>query len=135
MFDIELDRDTGDWVLSPHIDLQKVRTDEDVVNQRIWTRLRIDRGWLNDPTNGLLGSRLRKLGTRIPRQRALIEIPLYIDEALAPMGDVTVLDTQLVLVDEQTVLAHITYRVIDPGDPRPLPAQATTTVDIEILLK
>jgi phage gp46-like protein len=136
MFDIELDKPTGDWKFSPNLDIKSVKSDEDVVGQRIWTRLRIGRGWINDPTDGLLGSRLRSLGTRIPRNRALIEIPLYIEEALAPMPDVRILDITLSeLPDDQSVWAHISYSVTDPGDPRPIPAQTTQTLNVEIRLQ
>ena len=136
MFDIALDKDTGDWMMSPHLDLSPVKSDEAVVGQRIWTRLRIDRGWINDPTEGLLGSRLRRAGTRIPRNRALIEIPLFIQEALAPMPDVTVLKIDLFNTgNEESIYARITYVVSDPGDPRPIQAQVSSNLDVEIRLK
>lgn len=136
MFDILLHRETGDWMFSPNLDLRSVKLDEDVVGQRIWTRLRIGRGWINDPTNGMLGSRLRSLGTRIPRNRALIEIPLYIEEALAPMPDVRILDITLTeRPDGKSIWAHITYAVTDPGDPRSLTAQVSQALNVEILIK
>jgi phage gp46-like protein len=136
MFDIQLDKATGDWMFSPNLDIRSVKLDEDVVGQRIWTRLRIGRGWINDPSGGLLGSRLRSSGMRIPRNRALVEIPLYIEEALAPMHDVRILDISVIeRPDGRSVWAHITYQVTDPGDPRPLPAQVTQTLNVEIRLQ
>lgn len=130
MFDLAFDKPTCDWLLNANIDLKSIRGD-DVVKQRIYTRLRIPRGWINDPTNGTLGSRLKQ-AARGQRDRAITEIPLYVEEALDPMPDVTILDVEVTEITNDSVFVMVTYRSHDPGDPRPVTQQASDTISIEL---
>lgn len=131
MFDLALDKPSGDWLLSPYFDLTSLKHGSDVINQRIWIRCRIPRGWMNDPSGGKLGSRLR-MATRGQRDRALIEIPLFIEEALSPMDDVDVQEIEIIKLDEQSVLAKITYMSRDFGNDKPVESQVNESVTIEI---
>jgi hypothetical protein len=92
-WDIAFHPDTGDWLFNAQTDLQSVSGPEQTL-QRIKTRLRIHAGsWIYD-TDHSLGSELFA-GLRIPRDRAIAEIPAYIEQALAPMTDISVEDVQI----------------------------------------
>lgn len=114
MYDIAVDHKTGDWVFAANADFQGVSGDQ-VVEQRILTRLRIIRGWELDPTNGALGSSLRN-DLRLQRGRARRELPLAVREALTPMDDVRV--QEVVVTDDEDDLGalrlRIEYQIIDP---------------------
>lgn len=114
MYDFALDTKTGDWIFGANGDIQGVEG-ETVIEQRVWTRLHIRQGWELDPTNGQLGSRLSLGLHAIPRGRALIELPLMVKEALAPMDDISVSDvwTEESETDVNAIVIHIRYTVID----------------------
>src|SRR5450759_461426 len=86
--DLAIDPATGDLLFGPNLDFQTV-TEDAVTAQRARVRLRIEQGWLNDPSGGLLGSRLRA-ALHLPRSRLLLETSAFIEEALAPMDDIEI---------------------------------------------
>jgi hypothetical protein len=122
MWDVALDEQTGDWLFSSNTDLQAVVGDQ-VVKQRIMTRLKMPRGWILDQTNGSLGSSLRAL-VHLPRGRLLNELPLAVKEALEPMDDIEIKN---VYIEEgiRQATVHLEYVTIDPT--------ATTEVDNQIV--
>lgn len=113
MFDIAINHKTGDWVFAANADFQGV-SGLDVVQQRILTRLRMVRGWELDPTNGTLGSRLTA-DLRLPRGRAVRELPLAVREALAPMDDISVQDVVVTQESRNSIRLHINYVSVDPS--------------------
>jgi hypothetical protein len=92
-YDFAVDLKTGDWLFSAGRDLQGV-AGEGVVQQRAAIRLKIPVGEFIYDDTGVLGSRLH-LVKRHDVNRALDEIPPLIEEALAPMPDLSVLDVQV----------------------------------------
>lgn len=112
MYDVAINHKTGDWVFSANADIQGV-IGEQVVQQRILTRLRIARGWELDPTNGTLGSRLRG-DLRLPKGRAMRELPLAVREALAPMDDITVQDVTVTEESPTSLRVTVQYLTIEP---------------------
>lgn len=113
-FDIALDTKTGDVAFTPNLDFQGVRGSQ-VVAQRLMARLLIERGWEGDPT-GALGSRLRD-ALRMPRDRALRELRLYVEEALAPMEDISISSIDVEEADDpRSARISLSYTVIEPGD-------------------
>lgn len=122
--DLAFDPNTGDLVLSPNVDIQFVLGDQ-VVAQRIRNRVRIERGWDYDPTDGTLGSRVMS-GVRMNMARATTEIPLLVKEALAPMTDVNVVSVEAEPSqdDSHQLLVHIKYEVIDQSDVMPAAQEA-----------
>lgn len=113
MWDIAINHKTGDWVFTANADIQGVSGDQ-VVQQRILTRLRISRGWELDPTNGTLGSRLRG-DLRLPKGRAMRELPLAVREALTPMDDITIQDVLVTEESPTSLLVTIHYLTITPS--------------------
>ncbi len=110
-YDIAIDLATGDFIFSPSNDIAGVQGDQLLI-QRVHVRLMIERGsFPYDPSDGLLGSRLRTL-LRVPTQRALREAQLMIEEALAPMTDITVTNVSVEVNKEnpREVDIHITFR-------------------------
>lgn len=122
----------GDWIFSANGDIQGV-AGELLLQQRVMTRLKIVQGWALDPTNGLLGSRL-KSGLRLPQGRALRELPLMVREALAPITDINILDvtTELVPSDSRAVLLKIVYVAVDEDRDDIIKQQAQETLTIEL---
>ena len=115
--DIAIDFRTGDVKMSANRDLAGI-SGPDEIAQRIHLRLMIERGsWLDDPSEGQLGSRLRDL-TGMKSGRVIGEADVLIREALAPMEDI-IIDDIVIEVDEannRQVNAHITYRDIQAPD-------------------
>lgn len=132
-YDFAIDSKTGDWLFTGSRDIQGVAGDQ-VVQQRIITRLKIIRGsWPLDPTNGLLGSRLSD-ALHLPRQRAFNEIQLWVEEALSPMRDVSLIEVfaDEVAADSRAMKVTIKYQIlnvdnIDLGD-----LQAAESVTFEL---
>lgn len=92
MIDAAIDKDTGDWLFSAIRDLQTVEGDN-LVEQRVRTRLLIEQGWELDPTDGTLGSRLTSV-LHLPRDQALTQIDMMVREALLPMEDIIIQSIQ-----------------------------------------
>lgn len=88
MIDAAIDKDTGDWLFSAIRDLQMVEGDNLIV-QRVRTRLLVEQGWELDPTDGTLGSRLTSV-LHLPRVQALTQIDMMVREALLPMEDIII---------------------------------------------
>jgi hypothetical protein len=109
-WDLAIDFGTGDLVWTGNNDFGS-RGGSDVDKQRIHVRLFIERGeFLYDPTHGGLGSRLLDV-THLPRDRAIIEAPLYVREALSSMEDVEITNVQAVEQEDPTVLKlEISYK-------------------------
>jgi hypothetical protein len=131
-FDIAVDfKRGGDLVFTPNLDYQGVRG-EQVVAQRIMLRLMVERGWIGDPTDAL-GSRLRD-ALHLPRERALQELRLYVEEALAPMNDVTIMDVEIEQDenDARSVRVILSYAVIEPGEQPALDIQVQERLTIDI---
>lgn len=131
MYDFAVDPKTGDWVFSSNRDIQGVEGN-DVVKQRILNRLRIVRGsWDLDPTNGMLGSRLDTL-FRIPRQRAVMEAHLMVEEALAPMSDVNV--TKVTVEEEGLggLRLKIEYEIISSDDFLPASDRLNESLTVDL---
>lgn len=130
--DIAIDFRTGDLKLSAHRDFAGISGPDEVV-QRIHVRLMIERGgWLYDPTDGQLGSRLQGTTNMLPG-RALGEVDLLIREALQPMNDIAIVDIET-LIDpdnERQIVAHITYRQV--SDPNETEVDTTQTISMPLL--
>ena len=111
MFDVQINTKTGDWLFSGNRDLQMVEGNA-AVQQRIITRLKIEQGWLLDPSGGQLGSRLSEKLQSISTI-AITEMDQLVREALAPMNDIVV-DEVSPEPDEsgREINLHITYRII-----------------------
>lgn len=110
-FDLAIDYNTGDLLQAPNHDIQG-RTGQDVYEQRIRIRLKIQRGtWALDPTNGELGSRLLELA-RVSSARAVADVEQYVREALEPMRDINVRDVTAKIspVSPKAITLDITYQ-------------------------
>jgi hypothetical protein len=100
----------GDWLFSGNRDILGI-SGPDQTSQRIRTRLRISRGdWVYDD-NGTLGSRIEDT-LRLPRERAINEIPLLIRDALEPMPDVIITDVVIepVKPEDRIMRVHVHYQ-------------------------
>jgi hypothetical protein len=131
--DAALDSKTGDWLFSSNTDLQAVVGDQ-VVQQRIMTRVKMSRGWLLDPTRGSLGSLIRTSASRLSKERALNEVPLMIKEALAPMDDIE-LRSVVALEnpdDIHSLIIEILYVTIDPTSTVNVDSQITESLAFEV---
>jgi len=114
MSDFAINYNTGDFLISPRNDLA-LRTGRVTVDQRIRVRLRIRVGeWLNDPSEGTLGSRLKET-FNIPTWRAAQELELVIREALEPMEDIQIqtLDVTVDPKDARQVNVRLTYAIAE----------------------
>jgi len=108
-WDLRISLETGDLIFAPNMDLAGV-IDLDVVQQRIHTRLKTDRGSFIYDTVGTLGSRLRHLGTRLNSTNFEQGIEFYIREALEPMGDIAIQTIHFDNSDSKHILVTIAYR-------------------------
>jgi len=105
--DIAVDFGRRDLVVSPSRDWDIV-TGQASCDQRIRIRLLMTQGeWQLDPTAGRLGSRLKDM-FRLPIERALVEVPLVVREALADMADIQVVDVQCVANEDNSRAIDIT---------------------------
>jgi len=105
--DIAVDFGRRDLVVSPSRDWDIV-TGQASCDQRIRIRLLMTQGeWQLDPTGGRLGSRLKDM-FRLPIERALVEVPLVVREALADMADIQVVDVQCVTNEDNSRAIDIT---------------------------
>ena len=114
--DLAFDFQKRDLVIAPNLDWG-IRTGQATVDQRIRVRLLLAQGeWDLDPTGGKLGSRLKEM-FRLPPQRALVEIPLVVREALADMADISIVDVQATLSPEDTrsIDILILYTITEAG--------------------
>lgn len=131
MYDFAIDINTGDWVFSGNRDIQGVQGNQ-VVAQRIHTRLSIVRGtWHLDPTNGSLGSRLETL-FRIPRQRALLEARLMVEEAVASMDDVNLTNVTIEEEGLGGLRLKIDYEVTQSDDFLPASDRLNESLTIDL---
>lgn len=130
-YDFAVDPKTGDWLFSANRDIQGVEG-EMVVAMRIRNRLRIARGtWHLDPTNGALGSRLETL-FRLPRQRALNEARLMVEEALAPMDDINLTNVVVTELGVSGMKLAIDYEIIHGDDFVPASDRLNETLTFEL---
>jgi hypothetical protein len=131
-YDIATDPKTGDWLFSANRDIQHVEG-EDVVSQRLRHRLKIVRGaWILDPSDGALGSRIEQ-AFRLPRGRVIREMPLIVQEALAPMSDD--IDLQTVEVEEVTptqIRVRIDYAITSGDDLVPAEERLSEIINFEL---
>lgn len=108
-WDLAIDYNTGDLKIAPNNDFG-VRTGREVVEQAIRARLRIHAGeWALDPTEGQLGSHMIDL-MRAPIERALVDVPRVIREALAPMDTIDILDVTATLSDKDKRIINVDLR-------------------------
>jgi len=129
-YDIAVDfKRGGDLVFTPNLDFQGMRG-EQVVAQRIMLRLMVERGWDGD-TSDALGSRLKD-ALHLPRDRALRELRLYIEEALAPMDDISIINVSVESENVRSVTVVITYAVIEPGEQPALDIQVQERLTFEV---
>lgn len=131
-WDIALDPNTRDLVISPRSDVSAV-TGTAVTEQRVRNRLVIRQGeWILDPTDGQLGSHMRDLA-RLPIAQAVTDAPRVVREALEPMDDIHLHDVQCSInpKDQRILQVQITYSVVEPGGFTPGDEQTLTT-DISI---
>lgn len=132
-YDIATDPKTGDWLFSANRDIQHIEG-ADVIAQRIRHRLKIVRdAWPLDPSEGALGSRLEQV-FRLPRGRIVREIPLIVQEALAPMSDE--IDVTTVEVEDVTVTSirvRIDYAITSGDDLVPIEERLSETINFELL--
>lgn len=109
-WDLAIDFRTGDLVWTGNNDLGS-RGGEDIDKQRIHVRLFIERGeFIYDPTHGGLGSRLLDV-VHLPRERAIMEAPLYVREALAPMEDIEIVSVEA--VEQAAAIVEDTYGLVN----------------------
>lgn len=129
--DIAIDFRTGDLLLTANRDFAGISGPDEIV-QRIHMRLVIERGtWLDDPSDGQLGSRLGDL-SGMKAGRAIGEADVLIREALAPMQDIIIEDVVVEMnEDERTLEAHITYR--DIQDPNESEIDTTSTISMPLV--
>jgi hypothetical protein len=79
------------------------------IEQRIRMRIKIPRGsWVYDE-NQRIGSRIHRVLQQAP-DRAVIEIPIFVREALDGMSDVSIQDVQVVM-DGRSIRVVIDYAV------------------------
>lgn len=109
-WDIAFHPGTGDWLFNARRDFTSV-SGPDQIEQRIHTRIRIHLGeWIYDKKR-TLGSQLNS-ALRMPRNRVLGEIPLMLQQALAPMQDVDILSIEVEEPDPnlREVRVHVHFR-------------------------
>jgi len=88
-FDIAIDKETGDWLFGPTLDLIGV-TGPELDVQRINIRSRIPRGSFTYDENGSLGSFLHLI-SRNPSPKQLSDARAYMVEALQDMDGISVI--------------------------------------------
>jgi hypothetical protein len=130
--DIAIDPLTGDWLFTANRDLQVVSANE-LIKQRIWVRVKIEKGWILDFTGGTLGSRT-KSGLRLTSERILDELPLMIEEAVQPMDDIALrrVWTEISPDDPRAAVVHIEYEAIRPFEAQPLIPRPSSHLAFEL---
>jgi hypothetical protein len=99
----------GDLVFGSNRDLAGV-SGNDLLEQRMRLRLKIQRGsWVYDEDENL-GSRLNTVSTMRPDQMDTA-VRAYVQEALLPMTEIVVTDVQVEIVDSHSITAHVFYVV------------------------
>lgn len=138
-FDLQLDLSTGDLVWNSIRDLAGVEA-ENLIQQRIHTRLVIVRGSFIYDRTGTLGSRLTTmLASGVPQTDSSLK--MLIQEALQPMDDINITDIEVftyndgsgVVTDPTVIAASISYDVVYAtvgSDLSPESGQTTTLVSI-----
>lgn len=113
--DLAFDFGKRDLVVAPNLDID-ICTGQATVDQRIRVRLLIRQGqWELDPTDGRLGSRMGEM-FRLPPQRAIVEIPLVVREALQDMTDISLVDVQATVgEDNRSIDIVILYQMVEAG--------------------
>ena len=132
-WDLAIDLKTGDLIWTGNNDFGS-RGGEDLDKQRIHVRLFIERGaFLYDPTHGGLGSRLLD-AIHLPRERAIIEAPLYVREALDAMHDIEIIDVKAKeQTDPRQLLIEVSYKpTFDLGEESTPEESVQENVTIEI---
>lgn len=133
MIDAAIDKDTGDWLFSAIRDLQTVEGDN-LVEQRVRTRLLIEQGWELDPTDGTLGSRLTSV-LHLPRDQALTQIDMMVREALLPMEDIIIQSIQYEEdeADPRVVRIKLQYAAVaEPPTPQSEIQSETLQVELPV---
>lgn len=130
--DLAIDPTTGDFLFSAVRDLQTVEAME-LLRQRVWVRLKIEKGWILDFTDGTLGSKLRT-GLRMTELRVMDELPLMIEEALAPMPDITLRRVWVEAhpSDVRSVVAHVSFEPVLPILQQPQVPRPATELAFEL---
>jgi hypothetical protein len=109
-WDIKMDGETRDWVFTASRDYAHVEG-MDIVKQRVMTRLFIERGTFIYDVQGDLGSRTWEL-LRFPHWKSEEQLNITIQEALAPMDDVEIIEVEVWSPGQQFMLGQqqqITY--------------------------
>jgi hypothetical protein len=115
MFDLAINRETGDLIFSPHVDLLG-SSGENLLKQRVFIRCKIPRGtWIYDE-DGSLGSNLYKISRNLtPAQ--LGAAAALVREALSSMEDYSIDDVQVFLTDDNRILVNASLAsVTDPDE-------------------
>lgn len=116
-FDLQVDLSSGDLVFDAKRDLAGVEA-ENLIKQRIHTRLTIERGTFIYDRTGTLGSRLfSMLGIGIPRNSDSLR--MLIEEALQPMDDINIQSVEVfsyndgtdIVTDPRKIAANIKYQI------------------------
>jgi hypothetical protein len=89
-WDFKMDGETRDWVFTASRDYASVDGME-LVRQRVLTRLFIERGSFTYDVNGDLGSRTWDM-LKYPHWKSEEQLNVIIQEALAPMDDIEVVE-------------------------------------------
>lgn len=131
MWDLALDGDTGDIVFDAKNDLLGISGPQ-LTNQRILIRCKIPRGtWVFDET-GNLGSRLYEI-TGTNAEASIQEARADVQEALAPMEDVSVNDVIAEVTDDGRLLVRVDWSaataVDEPAD-EVQPAETTFSTQV-----
>src|ERR1051326_1570440 len=104
----------GDLLFGGNRDLQGT-SGLDLIEQRIWLRLKIARGsWVYDE-DGTLGSQLF-LAMRQPPAQAAAAIPMYVREALREISEIIVDDVVIEQTDLNELTLTVQYHLIRPAD-------------------
>lgn len=117
-FDLQIDLSTGELVFDAKRDFAGVQA-ESLIKQRIYNRLKIERGTFIYDRTGTLGSRLASiLGSGIPRNESSLR--MLIQEALDPMTDINITDIEVftygdgsdMVTDMRKIAAKISYQIV-----------------------
>lgn len=117
-FDLKLNLATGDLEWNSIRDLSGVEA-ENLIQQRIHTRLKIERGSFIYDRTGTLGSRLSAmLASGVPRNAQSLR--MLIQEALTPMDDINITNIDVfvfgdgsgIVTDPRVISASISYDIV-----------------------
>lgn len=117
----------GDVVFSPSADIQGI-SGIDLIEQRIRTRLKVQRGSWTYDEDGSFGSQLYRLTSMVP-QAAIPQAVAYVREALREMPDIDVDDVD-VSMRGSVLIVIVNYHVLEVS----LASDEVTQQNLEIVV-